>query len=296
MMVVAMEPARKRPSAVHLSAVGTDVGPLLEQGAMEALDLAVGLGPVGTAVLVDDAAVGQGLVEQPTPVAEAVVAQDTLDNHPAGPEPGFGPAPEGGRGGALLVGQDLGVSEAAEVVDGGVEVGVADTAAASAHAVAGLTADHSMPAAIGNTAQLLHVHVDQLAGAGALVAADGGGRAPVEVVEAVEVVTAQDPIDGGGGEVEVDGQTIRPDLLGPTLAADLGLDPLGDSGRRPPGTARAVMQALDSEFEIAMPPLRGTAPRDAHGGGHVGDRLAGLDALAQQQSTGRGERSVTVTQ
>ena len=55
------------------------------------------------------------------------------------------------------------------------------------------------------------------------------------------------------------------------------------------------MQALDSEFEIAMPPLRGTAPRDAHGGGHVGDRLAGLDALAQQQSTGRGERSVTVS-
>jgi hypothetical protein len=38
----------------------------------------------------------------------------------------------------------------------------------------------------------------------------------------------------------------------------------------------------------------GALAGDAHGSGHVGDRAASLDALAKQESTGGGERSVTV--
>src|SRR2546430_11740409 len=133
-MVVAMEPASKCAGAVGLSAVGPDVGPLLEQGAMETLDLAVGLGPVGPAVLVDDAAFGKRVVEQSTPVGEGIVGQDPLDHHPPGPEPRLGSSPEARGGAALLVGQDLGVGEAG--VGGRCGVGVRVTPPAVSGVVA----------------------------------------------------------------------------------------------------------------------------------------------------------------
>lgn len=81
-MVVAVEPACKCSGAVGFAAVGTDVGPLLEEGSVEAFDLAVGPGPVGPAVLVGDALLPEGLVEQPAPVGEVVVGQDPLDGDP----------------------------------------------------------------------------------------------------------------------------------------------------------------------------------------------------------------------
>lgn len=85
---------------------------------MEALNLAVGLRSVGPALLVNDAVFGEGLVEELAPVAEADVAEHPLHDDAPGPEPSLGPAPERSGGGALLVGQDLGVGQAAEVVDG----------------------------------------------------------------------------------------------------------------------------------------------------------------------------------
>jgi hypothetical protein len=42
-----------------LGPVGVGVGPLVEQGAVEAFDFAVGLGPVGAGALVDDAGGGE---------------------------------------------------------------------------------------------------------------------------------------------------------------------------------------------------------------------------------------------
>ena len=60
------------------------------------------------------------------------------------------------------------------------------------------------------------------------------------------------------------------------------------------GPTGAVMQTVDAELEVAVPPLRRASTGDAHGRGHVGDRRARLDAPAQQQSTLRGQRSVTV--
>jgi hypothetical protein len=44
----------------------------------------------------------------------------------------------------------------------------------------------------------------------------------------------------------------------------------------------------------AMPPLRRPSSRDAHGRRHRGDRAAGLDAPAQQQSAGLAELGVSV--
>src|SRR4029079_707111 len=123
-MVVAMEPVCKRTGSVGLSPVGTDVGPFLEECAVEALNFAVGLGAIRPAVLVDDAGLGQCRVEQPAPVGEVVVAQHALDDDAPRPEPRLGPAPERGGGGTGLVHEHLGVGHAAVVVDGGVEIGV----------------------------------------------------------------------------------------------------------------------------------------------------------------------------
>jgi hypothetical protein len=52
------------------------VGPLEGEGAVETLDLAVGLRPVGAGVFVDD--VAQRLIEQRRPVAGPIVAEDAF--------------------------------------------------------------------------------------------------------------------------------------------------------------------------------------------------------------------------
>ena len=162
---------------------------------MKAFDFAVGLGPVGTAALVDDAAVGEGLVEQPAPIAEGVVGEDPFDDDAVGLEPGLGATPEGGGGGAGLVDQDLGVGEAAVVVEGGVEVGVAQASAAAS----GGPAMGAVPAPGRDAAQLLDIYVDQLTGRVSFIAADGDGSGPIKMGKPVEVVADQHPIDGRGG-------------------------------------------------------------------------------------------------
>ena len=55
------------------------------------------------------------------------------------------------------------------------------------------------------------------------------------------------------------------------------------------------MEPVDAELEVTMPPLGGTSAGDTHHRRDMGDGGAGLDSAAQQQSTLRGERGVTVT-
>src|SRR5438874_10102428 len=279
MMVVAVEPARKRAGAVRLAAIGTDVGPLVEQGPVEAFDLAVGLGSVGPAVLVVDAVLAQRLVEKRAPVAEGIVGQDPLDGHASGPESGLGPAPERGRGSSLLIGEHLGVGQAAVIVDGRVQVGVAEPPLAPG----GGSAVDAMPPAGRDPTQLLDVDVDQLTRSGALVTPDGCRALAVEVAQAVQVVAQEHPIDGGGGQVEVDGEAVGAHSLGPATATDLGLDLCTDAGGRTSGATGAVMQPVGAELEVAVPPLRRAAPGDTHGRGHMGDGGAGFDPPAQQE-------------
>ena len=67
------------------------IGPTLNQGAVEALDLAVGLGAVGAGALGSDGQLLADLAPAVAAVAAAVVGQDPLDAHPAVGEPGLGP-------------------------------------------------------------------------------------------------------------------------------------------------------------------------------------------------------------
>lgn len=73
---------------------------------------------------------------------------------------GRGPAEEGGAGRGLLVRVDLAVGQAAVVVEGGMNV---IEAHAASPGPAGLSAQGFVAAAVGDTAELLDVDVNQFA-------------------------------------------------------------------------------------------------------------------------------------
>ena len=68
---------------------------------------------------------------------------------------------------------DLGVRQPEVIIDGRMNVVESDPSSLVRGGVAGRSAVRT-PAAIGNSAQLLHIHVHQLAWSGAFVAAGGG--------------------------------------------------------------------------------------------------------------------------
>src|SRR6266498_5524260 len=91
-MVVEVQPAIKGAVACGFAAVGTDVGTLVEEGAVEEFDYAVGGGPVGACEGVLD--VAERGVELPAAVAAAVIGQDAFDRDGVRREPPVGSAPE----------------------------------------------------------------------------------------------------------------------------------------------------------------------------------------------------------
>ena len=70
-------------------------------------------------------------------------------------------------------------------------------------------------------------------------------------------------------------------------------EPLVRVGQRC-GWLGAVLEAVPALLPIAAPPHIGPVPGDAHGRSGVGDWPSGLDPLAEQQSAGRRQASVTV--
>jgi hypothetical protein len=122
-VIVAVEPAREGGGAGCLAAVDANVGPLLEQGAVTAFDLAVGLRPVGAGATLPDGGGEAGATEGGAAVGGAVVGEHGARGDAARREPGERPLPERDRGDGALVGEDLAVGEPGAVVDGGVDVG-----------------------------------------------------------------------------------------------------------------------------------------------------------------------------
>lgn len=99
--------------------VGPQVGPFVEQGAVEAFDLVVGLRPVGTGEFPGRPEVGQGgFPGQALAVGPGVVCQDPFDPGDAGAVEERGRSGQEGRAGrAFLVGVDLAVGQAGVVVE-----------------------------------------------------------------------------------------------------------------------------------------------------------------------------------
>ena len=184
-VVVGVEEVWQGCASFGVAGVGAEVGPFVEQGAVEAFDLAVGLRPVGAGEFAGRAEFGQGLAPgDALAVGPGVVGQHALDPGDAeGGEEGRCPAQEVCAGGGLLVGVDLAVGEAGVVVDCGVDVVEAHAASGGP---AGLAAQDPMAAAVRDPAEFLDVDVDQFAGPVAFVAADDLSGGPVHERQAVQ--------------------------------------------------------------------------------------------------------------
>lgn len=219
-------------------------------------------------------------------VAGPVVGQDPPHRDAGSVKERRGAGPEPGAGAGPLIAKALDVGQAGVVVDGGVEIVVADPTPASG---ATTSAVDAVAAAGGDTAQLLGVDMDQVAGVGMLVAADHPAGGAVQPVESVLLVADQNPVDGPG---------VQP-------------EPSADAGRAEPQRTQVQDLAFECDREaawvgvrgagpvdepgrvvglVAGPPAIGRGARATHLVGDVGDRPAGAggDALAQQQPARRG--------
>ena len=125
-VVVGVEERFEDFGAVGVVGVGPQVGPLVQQGAVEAPGLSVRLWPVGAGAFVSDACGLERLVPDAGAVTGAVVGQYALDGDAEVGEERLCPAPESGGGLLAFVGEDLAVGQAGVVVDGGVDEAVAD--------------------------------------------------------------------------------------------------------------------------------------------------------------------------
>src|SRR4029450_10414428 len=168
-------PAVKGCGALGTGAVDSAVGPAAEQGADEALGLAVGLGAVGAGAQVADAERAAGDRVDGRAVGGAVVGQQALDLDAVALEESERPAQERDRRGCLLVREHLRVGEPGALVDRAVDELPAGRVAPNAGGVgaAGGVVGAPREALAGpslDAAELLDVDVNQLPGA-------GGGRA-----------------------------------------------------------------------------------------------------------------------
>src|SRR5699024_7641523 len=215
-------------------------------------------------------------------------AFDPGDAH--GGEVGRCPPQEVGAGLGGLVVVDLAVGQAGVVIDHGVDVVIAD-APGLVLGLVGRGASVGAPAAaVGDLAQLLHIHVDQLPGPGPLVAHGGGlGGADlltghrVQLVQVGHAGAAQHPGDGARGQTELGADPVRPAAVGASAVHD----PLGHLGRCAPGAvvgaAGAVVQAVLALLVVALEPVVGALARDAHRLGGVGHRPPLLAYPTHQQ-------------
>src|SRR5699024_1710506 len=142
---------------------------------------------------------------------EVVVGHHPLDLVDAvGREVVRRPGQELGAGGGLLVRQDLAVGQTAVVIDHRVDVVVADPFSLVLVRTGGLPAMRAPAAPVGDLADLLDVHVHQLAGSVALVThrrglarADHLAGDRVQLAQVGHPMAAQDAGDGAGRDADV---------------------------------------------------------------------------------------------
>lgn len=291
-MVVEVEPACKGSDALAFGAVEAGVGPFVEEGVVEAFDLAVGLGSVGASAGVADAVGVEDGLEGVGAVAEGVVGEDSSGGDAVVGGEGDGSGHEPGGGGAAFVSEDLGVGEAGVVVDGRVDVGVADVLAVPA---GGGPPKFLVSAAFGDSPEFLDVDVDEIPGSLVLVAADRAPGGAIQPVEAVQAVAREDLVDRRGWDTHDGGQASRPQRLlppqgGRPAARWSAWSSPGSGGDDSSGRADRPRPLADSG-----PPPRGGLEGDAHLGGHMRDRATTVDPLDEDFAAGRGQLGVTVS-
>lgn len=103
-MVVGVQEVLQSFGALGVAGVRAHVRPLVEQGAIQTLDLAVRLRAIRARAFVDDAGGAEGPAEQPGSVAGAVVCEYAFNGDAVAGEEGVGALPEGGGGLLAFVG------------------------------------------------------------------------------------------------------------------------------------------------------------------------------------------------
>ena len=200
---------------------------------MEALDFAVGLGPIGPGAFVSDAERSAGVAPGVGAVAAAVVGEDSFDGDSSFCEPGHGAFQDSDSGLGPLVGTDLDVGDSGVVIDHGVQERGADhgpvVLAALPSAVGGrlgvelalLPAQKPVSAAVRNVGELGDVDVDHRAGVRVLIATQRLAGDPVDVGEPVDPASDQHRVHCRGCDSEQATDLDRAQSTSPTQPQDL---------------------------------------------------------------------------
>ena len=307
MVVIVMNPDLDRFAPLSLGVVGAGVKALIGHQPLVALDLPVvpwGVDP-GALVAADERA-GR-TAERLGGVVAAVVGDQSRDpsdavggeEHACAVEEG-----DGRRSGLVL--ERLGVGQAGEPVDRGVEVGVADLLLVGALAgeSLGTASTVSPPAAtIRDFPDLLHVHVDHMARVAGrdlpcsaqVLAVRGDVTDPIQ---AEPVQPARHRPHTALGVVPV-GEFTSNSSSGPLLAPSPVFDQLHHPHRQPGRPVRrctgAVLKAGQAVRAVAGDPLRQRGPSDMKLRGDMRDRTINLEDLGDcALSSDSSQRGITV--
>ena len=240
--------------------------PTRQEGAVEPLDLAVGPWAVGSDQHVPGPQGGEGLGEGGrVAVVEGVVGHHPLDAGDAvGGEEGRRAGEEAGAGASALIGVQLGVGEAAVVVDRRVQVVIAGPPLG-----AGPPGPPAGPpaATVGDAPELLHVQMHQLTWALALIAQPAHRPAAhplagerVELAEARQAVAGDHPADRRGGDPQLGADPVGAAAMPAAGREDQRLQRGRGAMRAAVGPARAVRQAALALGAKAPQPLVGGGP------------------------------------
>lgn len=152
-----------------------------------------------------------------------------------------------------------------------------------------------MPAAVGDAAEFLDVDVDEFAGPGAFVAADGLAGGPVGGGQGGQTVPDQDAVGGGRGDTGAGGQPHRPDPVLAPQPHDLPFDRGGRLAGAVVWAAGAVAHARLAQLPVAARPAGGGGVADLEAIRGPPQRPAVVhDTPGQTQPAGRGQRGITV--
>lgn len=283
MMVIAVEPVIKRGGPSRLRAVDADIGPLVEEGAIEALHLPIRARRIGPCATMPYPEFGTGTGEKAAAVCRAIVGEDSLGPDTPIREPGHRTLPEGDCSHSAFIGKHLAIGEAGMVIDHGMDVGIANPGL-----LWHLAPTVDAPATtVGDTPQLLDVHMQEVAGPGMFVAADDAAAGPVEPGKPLQAETPEDAVDSRGGYAQAIPDTCRAKFL----TTSKSLDPLLLACRTTPravtGSRRAIVEPRFALSLPTTPPTRCGLTGEAHFRCDVRNRSTRGNAFDEQQASRR---------
>jgi hypothetical protein len=283
--IVVVEVSREAIGSLDGGCVGSFVGPFAQEGLDEAFGFSVGLRAVGASSKVSELKLLTGGCEPVGAVAGAVVGHDGLDADAATLEPGDRAFEKAGGGRGSFIGEYLGVGEARSVIDSDMNELPAD-AADFLRAVA-MDAMTDTP----DAAQLLDVHVDELAGLVPLVSANGFFG--LQALESRQAMAGQDASDCGRTKAHA-GSDLGAGVAAPTKADHLLGSIRMSLPRHPMRPRAAIDQGRLAGLSISPLPLESRPSRDSRRRGGPGHGHPSEYSSDKHESTGGATSGILV--